>query len=178
MNRVLLTFALITFGGLSYANDDASLPSNTSNIESLSPVNFQGKWVMDKKTSPSATVAPANLVQEIKEDGDKIIIKSQYQQPRNGLYPIFWIGVMTEQIELPKPGYEMTSNIGPYEYKAKTTQDGNKLITDWTATLQPGSVEGQWVRTISDDGRKMTMDIKGKCSDGRIMEATLYFTKK
>src|SRR5256885_4210401 len=126
MNRVLLTFALVSFGAISYAGDDATVPSSTSNVTSLSPAAFQGKWIMDKKTSHSGNVAPANLIQEIKEDGDKIIIKSQYQQPRNGLYPIFWIGVMTEQLELPKPGNEMTSNIGPYVYKAKTTQDGNK----------------------------------------------------
>jgi len=144
--------------------------------------SFDGKWVMDKKASPSVQVAPAALIQQFKSEGDKLVIRSNYQQPKNGVYPIFWLGVMTEELELRPDGSELVSSIGPYQYVSKTKQDGNKLVTDWVANLAngdtTGKVEGQWVRTISEDGKEMTMEMSGKCSDGRQMQATLVFHKK
>jgi hypothetical protein len=97
---------------------------------------------------------------------------------------VFWLGVMTDELELQPDGSELTTGIGPYRYVSKTRQEGNKLITDWVAELSngevkaEGKVEGTWVRTISEDGREMTMEMNGKCSDGRQMQATLVFHRK
>jgi hypothetical protein len=141
------------------------------------PVKFDGKWVLEK-SSPSFKVAPGDLVQQIKQEGTKLVIRSTYQQPKDGIYPIFWLGIMTEQLELASDGSEQLTNLGPYTYKTTTTQDGNRLITNWTGTVGPGSVEGEWTRVLSDDGKLMRLEMKGKCSDGRLMDATLLFHRK
>ena len=33
------------------------------------------------------------------------------------------------------------------------------FTTDWRATNNDGHIEGQWIRTLSDDGREMTLQI-------------------
>ena len=178
MKRALLTtcMSLMTITGATFAADVPPLPGAGGAHQ------FDGKWVLDKKASPSFQVAPAALTQQFKTDGDKLIIRSNYEQPKDGMYPIFWIGVMTEELQLQPDGKELVSNIGPYQYISKTTQEDKKLVTDWTANLAngdtQGKVEGQWIRTLSPDGKQMTMEMSGKCSDGRQMQATLVFHRK
>ena len=151
------------------------------------PEGFEGKWVLDKKKSSDAPPqAPQDLVQQIKMDGNNMIIKSKFAQPKNGIYPMLWVGIMTEELRLTTDGTEASKSIGPFELRAKTNQDGNALVTTWTANMEnglapgqeTGSVEGQWLRTLSDDGRVMTLQIKGKCSDGRTLDTKLYFNRK
>lgn len=138
---------------------------------------FEGKWIMDKK-SPSATTAPGHLIEEIKLDGNTLVIKSKYDQPKDGVYPLAWLGVMTEKLELGTDGNEVVNQIGPFRHVSKTTIDGNTITTTWNATNDPGTVDGQWVRTVSDDGRIMTLKIQGKASDGRTIDETLLFNRK
>jgi hypothetical protein len=157
----------------------ADIPSGTTSSAvqtSLSPSSFAGKWVLDAKKSPNVANAPAHLIQEIKPDGEKLVVKSRYDQPQNGMYPIFWVGIMTDELELGTDGNETVNNIGPFDHRSKTVADGNTLKTEWKA--MNGQVEGEWVRKLSDDGKHMTMEVNGKCVDGRQMTATLYFTKK
>ena len=150
------------------------------------PQGFEGKWVLDKKKSPEAPQAPQDLVQQIKMDGPHMIIKSKFAQPKNGIYPMLWVGIMTEELRLTTDGSEAAKSIGPFELRAKTNQDGDALVTTWTANMEngmapgqeAGSVEGQWLRSISGDGRVMTLQIKGKCSDGRTLDTKLYFNRK
>jgi hypothetical protein len=150
------------------------------------PQGFEGKWVLDKKKSPEASQAPQDLVQQIKMDGSSMVIKSKFAQPKNGVYPMLWVGIMTEELRLTTDGSEAAKSIGPFELRAKTNQDGDALITNWTANMEngmapgqeAGSVEGQWLRSVSEDGRVMTLQIKGKCSDGRTLDTKLYFNRK
>ncbi len=150
------------------------------------PEGFEGKWVLDKKKSPEAAQAPQDLVQQIKMSGSDMIIKSKFAQPRNGIYPMLWVGIMTEELHLTTDGTEASKSIGPFQLRAKTNQDGDALVTNWTANMengmapgqQAGSVEGQWLRSMSEDGRVMTLQIKGRCSDGRILDTKLYFNRK
>jgi hypothetical protein len=150
------------------------------------PTGFEGKWVLDKKKSPNVAKGPQDLVQEIKMHGSQMVIKSKFAQPKDGVYPMLWVGIMTEELSLTTDGSEASKSIGPFELRAKTNHEGNALVTDWTANMengsapgqQGGSVEGQWVRAISEDGRQMTLQVKGKSSDGRSMDTTLYFNRK
>jgi hypothetical protein len=139
--------------------------------------SFEGKWVMDKK-SPSATTAPGHLVQELKMDGNTLVVKSNYDQPKDGVYPLAWLGIMAEKIELGTDGNEVVNHFGPYTHVSKTTIEGNTVTTTWHATDEPGSVEGQWIRTVASDGRTMTLQIKGKASDGRTIDETVQFNRK
>jgi hypothetical protein len=137
--------------------------------------SFAGKWQLDKKKT-QATGAPDDLQLEMKQDGDGWIIKSKYREPKTAMYPLLWVGIMT--YELPLKPTETTTQIGPFTHVSKTTVDGNKMTTDWKAAMEKGGVEGQWIRTLSNDGREMTRQIISKASDGRNMDQTLVFKRK
>lgn len=156
----------------------AALAFATFAVVGSAPSNpFEGRWMVDKK-SPSYKIAPQNLQEQIKQENGKLIIRSNFAQPRDGVYPLFWVGIMVEELQLAPDGTEIVNHIGPFVHKSKTTIDGNKMVTDWTANVDPGYVNGSWTRTVSDDGRHMTLEINGKASDGRVMQATLLFNRK
>jgi hypothetical protein len=139
---------------------------------------FEGKWKLDKKKT-QAKGGPEDLECEIKAEGSSgILIKSKYREPKNSIYPLMWVGVMTYELPLSADGSEKTNQIGPFAHVSKTTVDGNKMTTDWRATMENGHVEGQWIRTVSPDGREMTLQIISKASDGRKMDQTLVFAKR
>ena len=139
---------------------------------------FEGKWKLDKKKT-QATGAPEDLEFEIKKDGASgIVIKSKYREPKSAIYPLMWVGIMTYELPLSSDGSEKTNQIGPFAHVSKTTIDGKKMTTDWRATNDNGHVEGQWIRTLSDDGRELTLQIISKASDGRNMDQTLVFARR
>jgi hypothetical protein len=138
---------------------------------------FVGKWELDKKKT-QATGAPEDLKLDIKEEGTKVKIQSKYREPKTNVYPLLWVGIMTYDLELGADGSETTNHIGPFTHVSKTTIDGNKMVTDFSAQIENGNVTGKWVRTVSDDGREMTCQINTKSSDGRHLDQTLFFRKK
>ena len=138
---------------------------------------FAGKWELDEKKT-QATGAPEDLKIEIKEAGPKLKIQSKYREPKSNVYPLLWVGIMTYDLELGLDGNQTTNHIGPFTHVSKTTVEGNKMVTDFTASMEKGNVTGQWVRTLSPDGREMTCQINTKASDGRTLNQTLVFKKK
>lgn len=141
---------------------------------------FQGKWELDKK-APQVAGAPEDLQCEIKQDNSKVVIKSKYVEPRNAVYPLLWVGIMTYELELPVDGSAKVTHIGPFAHNAKTRIEGNKMITEFTAANGAeggGKVEGQWIRTLSDDGKQMTLQVLTNASDGRKLDQTLVFKRK
>lgn len=138
---------------------------------------FEGKWVMDKNKT-QAMGAPEDLQMEMKQDGSKLTIKSKYREPRNAIYPLLWVGIMTYELELTTDGTEKVTQIGPFAHNSKTRVEGNKMTTEFTASNDTGKVEGQWIRTLSPDGKEMTMQILSNASDGRKLDQTLVFKRK
>jgi hypothetical protein len=138
---------------------------------------FAGKWELDKSKTQAAG-APEDLKLEIKENGTKLKIQSKYREPKNNVYPLLWVGIMTYDLELGTDGSETTNHIGPFTHVSKTTIQGNKMVTDFVAQIDKGNVTGQWVRTVSGDGREMTCQINTKASDGRQLNQTLIFKRK
>jgi hypothetical protein len=138
---------------------------------------FEGKWVLDKK-SDSAKTAPGALQQEIKIDGNTVLIKSRYDQPKNGIYPLMWVGIMAEELKLNGDGSETRNHLGPFEHVSKTTIAPPTMRSEWIAGLENGNVTGEWIRTLSPDGKEMTLQIKGKASDGRTIDQTITFKRK
>jgi hypothetical protein len=139
--------------------------------------SFTGKWELDKKKT-QAVGAPEDFRLEIKEEGAKLKFQSKYREPKTNVYPLLWVGVMTYDLELGADGSETTNHIGPFTHVSKTTVDGNKMVTDFTAQIENGNVTGQWIRTLSADGREMTWQVNTKSSDGRQLNQTLVFKKK
>jgi hypothetical protein len=175
---IISAVALFAAAGLA---DNSSRARATDSGASLKP--FLGKWQLDKKKS-AAKGGPEDLQCELKESDGGLLIKSKYQEPKNAMYPLLWVGVMTYELPLSVDGSDKTNQIGPFQQVAKTTIDGNKMTTDWTAHVAngenkaEGAVQGQWIRTVSDDGKEMTLHVIAKSSDGRNLDQTLYFRRK
>jgi hypothetical protein len=121
---------------------------------------FDGKWELDKKAQ-QPTGGPEDLQIELKQDGPKL-----------------WVGIMTYELELTTDGTEKVNQIGPFAHNSRTTIDGNKMTTDFTASNEGGKVEGQWIRTLSEDRKQMTMQVLATASDGRKLDQTLVFKRK
>jgi len=139
---------------------------------------FLGKWKIDKSKTRAAGV-PDDLQMEIKSQGSNgLLVKSNYKEPKSAMYPLLWVGVMTYELPLSIDGTEKQNQIGPFMHVSKTTLDGNKMTTDWKATIDKGGVEGQWIRTLSADRREMDLQIVAKSSDGRNMDQTLVFKRR
>jgi len=138
---------------------------------------FDGKWVVDKSKT-HAVGAPEDLQVEIKQDGPKLRIQSKYQEPKTAVYPLLWVGIMTYDLELTTDGTEKVNQIGPFAHNSKTRIDGNKMITEFNASYEGGKVDGQWIRTLSPDGKEMTLQVLSNASDGRKLDQTLVFKRK
>jgi len=138
---------------------------------------FSGHWVLDK-TGDLASNAPVHLVSKIKQDGSGLTIESTFQEPGNGIVPLLYLGVMTTKMHLSLDGREEQTQIGPFQMASKTTLNGNQMDTDWTAVVKGDQVQGHWTHTLSDDGRRLTLDIKETSTQGQNTQITLHFVKK
>jgi hypothetical protein len=139
--------------------------------------SFSGKWTLDKH-SPRPGDAPNNLETKIKQDNSGLSMESTFQEPKNGVVPLLYLGIMAEKVWLSTDGQERESQIGPFTAKFKSTMDGHKLSTDWTAQIKDDQVQGHWIHTLSDDGKHMTLEIKESSTHTQHAETTLYFVRK
>lgn len=138
---------------------------------------FSGKWVMDHKNSHGTELLD-DLRQNIKVGGSDITILSQFAEPKTAVAPLLYLGVMTSSLKLSSKGDESHNQVGPYMHTSKTTMDGNKMITEWSSEINGDPVQGKWVRTLSDDGKHMTLDITETSTKGQKGEASLVFNRK
>lgn len=138
---------------------------------------FDGKWVADKQ-SPSAHDPnfPIGLTQRIKHNGSGFTIESQFPEPKSGVVPLLYLGIMATRLNLAADGSQSQNQIGPFQQAAKTTVDGNSMTTEWTAVVKGDQVQGKWVRTLSDDGKHMTLQVN-ETSKGETHQATIVFKR-
>ncbi len=139
--------------------------------------NFNGKWVLDKR-SPRPGDAPNNLETRIKQDGSGVTIENTFQEPKSGVVPLLYLGLMTTRLRLGIDGQEQQNQIGPFEMASKTRIDGREMKTDWTATVKGDQVQGKWTHRLSDDGKHMTWEIEESSTQGQHAEAKLIFVRK
>lgn len=138
---------------------------------------FEGKWTLDKKKT-QANGAPEDLQIEMKQDGTKLTINSKYREPKNAIYPLLWVGIMTYELGLTTDGADIVNQIGPFAHNSRTRIEGNKMVTEFSASNEDGKVDGQWIRTLSADGKEMTLQVLTSASDGRKLDQTLVFKRK
>lgn len=140
---------------------------------------FEGKWVLDKKKTTDLTGVPNPMETRIKRDGEQIVVQSKYNEPTSGIYPLSWLGIMAFEMKLNADGSDSTNLLGPFKHQSKTTIEGNRMVTSFVGANEAGeAVNGEWIRTLSDDGREMTCQIKTKTADGRVLDKTLIFKRK
>ncbi len=147
------------------------------NAKDAKEEGFSGKWVLDKR-SPRPGDAPNSLETRIKQDGSGVTIESTFKEPENGVVPLMYLGLMTTKIRLKTDGEEQETLVGPFTMRSKTMLNGNQMLTDWTAQAKDDQVQVHWTHTLSDDGRRMTLEIKESSTQGQHAEATLYFVRK
>jgi hypothetical protein len=138
---------------------------------------FAGRWVLDKQHS-QGDQAPLGLEQKIKQDGSDLVIESKFPEPKNGIVPLLYLGVMVTQIRLSTDGQEVKSQVGPFAMASKTKVVFGALETDWSAVVNGDQVQGHWLRTLSPDGKRCTLQIKESSTQGQGGEATLEFVRK
>lgn len=140
---------------------------------------FNGKWVIDKGASTASFDIPDQLTQEIKTKGSNLMVLTTWKEPSNGMAPLGLLGIMTTNLRLNLNDQDETNLIGPFKHVSKTKLTGNQLVTDYNAasTSDGEQVSGKWTRTLSDDGRTMTIEITQK-SGAKNNEAKLVFHRK
>lgn len=137
---------------------------------------FSGKWVLDKHSN--APQGLEELEQRIKQNGNDVHIESKFPEPKNAIVPLIYLGVMTTTLHMVADGSEVQNQIGPFQQASKTTIDGNRMETEYTAVVNGDQVQGHWTRTLSEDGKHMTLAIKESSTQGQHAEAELHFTRK
>lgn len=146
-------------------------------IAKNSPDTFDGKWVLDKHAERPGD-APNDLKTKIKQDGSGLTFESTFQEPKDGVIPLLYLGIMVNKLHLDTDGQEQQTQIGPFMAVFKSMMDGNKLTTQWKAQINGDPVEGHWVHTLSDDGKHMTLELTESSTHGQHSEATLMFVRK
>lgn len=137
---------------------------------------FDGKWVIDRSSTGDEPV-PVHLVQKMKTNGSEIEVESTFAEPAGGVVPLLYVGIMAGKLTLASDGSERQNQIGPFQQASKTTLDGSTMATDWTAVIKGEPVQGKWVRTLSPDGRAMTLEIQ-ESSKGVDHRAMLKFRRQ
>jgi hypothetical protein len=138
---------------------------------------FNGKWVLDKSASTASFDIPDNLMQQIKTKGSELDILTTWREPANGIAPMGLLGVMTTNLKLNVNGEEERNQFGPFNQVSKTTVNGNQILTDYTAMANGQQVTGHWTRSLSGDGRQMTLEITQN-SGAQNNQAKLVFHRK
>jgi hypothetical protein len=138
---------------------------------------FNGRWLIDKKASTATFEIPDNLMQQIKTKGSDLMIQTTWREPQGGMAPLPLLGVMTTDLKLNLNGQDESNDIGPFKHVSKTTQNGNQMMTDYTAVVNGDTVTGHWTRTLSDDGKQMTLEINQK-SGSQTNQGKLVFNRK
>jgi hypothetical protein len=141
--------------------------------------SFEGKWVLDAQASECPAALPEGLTQQIKNKGGKLTVESFWREPKGGVAPLVLLGIMATRLELTPDGSDTTNQVGPFAQVSKTTVEGNRVTTQWTANEASGEVvTGQWVRTLSEDGKRQTLEIQTAQPGKGQQSARLVFQRK
>jgi hypothetical protein len=142
-----------------------------------SAISWAGRWVLDSKAS-TAPEGLLGLEQRIKQHGSELEIESKFPEPANGVVPLMYLGILTNSLKLNTDGSEVVNQIGPFMQTSKSTLNGSALETDWKSEVKGEPAEGHWIRTLSDDGKRMTLKVTESSTHGQSGNAELVFKKK
>jgi hypothetical protein len=139
---------------------------------------FEGTWVIDKNASMASFNIPEKLTQKIKQNGEELTIQTTWREPKDGMAPLPLLGVMVTELKLKVDGQEERKQVGPFEQVSTTTQNGTEMVTEYTAASEEGkSVSGKWTRSVSPDGKHMTLEIT-QTGSGQNANGKLTFRRK
>jgi len=140
---------------------------------------FDGKWVVDQKASQAIPPPPRGLTQVIHVHRNNVQVSSTWKESDDGMSPLLYLGLMVTDLQLSTDGSPSKSTFGPFTQAAQTTVDGNQMTTEWSAnSAEAGTARGKWIRTVSPDGKRLTLEINQTASDGQTRTGTLVFRRK
>jgi hypothetical protein len=140
------------------------------------PPNLSGEWV---PVSAAGTKPPDNFVVQMSQSSATLRVASHWTQPENGQYGLTLVGLLAPEMTFFMDGREDLNQAGPFVLHSRTRWDGARLVTSWnTSEFHGVSFDGEWVRSVSADGREFTLDIHANSSQGQHTEAMLKFRSK
>jgi hypothetical protein len=140
------------------------------------PPDLSGEWEL---VSAVGTTPPDEFVMKTDQSATTFRVHSRWKEPANGEYGLMLVGLLTPELTFSIGGGEDLNQSGPFVIHSKTQWRDARLITKWnTSELLGVSFEGEWVRSVSADGRESTLEIHAKSSQGRRADAVLLFRKK
>ena len=115
----------------------------------------------------------------VNQSSTELRISSRWKEPENGQYPLTLVGLLTPKLTFSSDGREDLNQAGPFVIHSKTRWNGTRLTTTWsTSELMGTTFNGQWIRSVSADGRESTLDMHATSSQGRRSDASLKFRRK
>ena len=142
------------------------------------PSGFSGTWDIDKNQSTASSELPDALQQQIKHKKSEMVIKSKWIDRRDGVSPLVLLGVMTTELKLKTDGRQVNKQFGPFMTTTSTTQVGDAVVTKWQVNANGEPISSEWRRTLSPDGRTMTLDITQALRNGKNSTAKLVFWRR
>jgi hypothetical protein len=138
--------------------------------------DLSGEWEL---VSAVGTTPPDEFVMKTDQSATTFRVHSRWKEPGNGEYGLMLVGLLTPELTFSIGGGEDLNQSGPFVIHSKTQWRDARLMTTWnTSELLGVSFEGEWVRSVSADGRESTLEIHAKSSQGRRADAVLLFRKK
>ena len=139
------------------------------------PRDLSGEWEL---VSAVGTTPPEEFVMKMDQTTTTFHVHSRWKEPATGEYGLMLVGLLTPELIFSIGGGEDLNQSGPFVIHSRTQWRNAHLITKWnTSELLGVSFEGEWVQSVSADGRESTLEIHAKSSQGRRAEATLLFRK-
>jgi hypothetical protein len=138
--------------------------------------DLSGEWEL---VSAVGTTLPDGFVMQVNQSSTTLRVHSHWMEPENGEYGLTIVGLLAPELIFSTDRREDLNQAGPFVIHSKTRWSGTRLITKWsTSELMGVSFEGQWVRSVSADGRESTLEVHADSSPRRHSDASFKFRKK
>src|SRR5947207_3516133 len=122
------------------------------------PPDFSGEWQI---VSAVGATAPDGFVMRANQSSTALRVTAHWTKPQNGEYGLTLVGLITPALSLSINGREDLNQAGPFVIHSKTRWSGARLITTWNTSEFLGvGFAGQWIRSVSADGRELTLEIR------------------
>jgi hypothetical protein len=138
--------------------------------------DLSGEWEL---VSAVGTTPPDGFVMQVNQSSTTLRVRDHWNQPANDQYGLTLVGLLAPELTFSIDGREDLNQAGPFVIHSHTRRNGTRMVTTWsTSELMGMSFKGQWVRSVSADGRESTLEVHADSSQRQHSDATLKFRKK
>lgn len=135
---------------------------------------FAGDW---KLIGIHGTTAPEDFTMHVDQTESSVDIAARWALHEDA-HALTLIGIATPHVRFTTASHEDLNQVGPFVLHSRTHWDGTRLVTTWhTSDFMGKSFTGTWTRSLSPDGRRQRLDVKGDSSDGKFTRAILTFER-